>query len=99
MPEAEFWRASRHNNMNIRTKATAIRLRDFSSAPMRAFHMSWMAFFLCCFGWFGVAPLMLVIREELHLTKAQVGNSAIAAVPITILARLLIGWLCDRFGP
>ena len=66
---------------------------------MRAFHMSWLAFFLCFFGWFGIAPLMPVIREELHLTKAQVGNSAIAAVAITILARLLIGWLCDRFGP
>lgn len=66
---------------------------------MRAFHMTWLAFFLCFFGWFGLAPLMPVIREELHLTKEQVGNSAIAAVAITILARLLIGWLCDRIGP
>jgi NNP family nitrate/nitrite transporter-like MFS transporter len=66
---------------------------------MRAFHMSWLAFFLCFFGWFGVAPLMPVIREELHLNKAQVGNSAIAAVAITILARMLVGWLCDRIGP
>jgi NNP family nitrate/nitrite transporter-like MFS transporter len=85
--------------MNIKHKAVEIRLSDFTSAPMRAFHMSWVAFFLCFFGWFGVAPLMPVIREELHLTKAQVGNSAIAAVAITILARLLAGWLCDRFGP
>src|SRR6516164_3826332 len=85
--------------MNIKHKAVEIRLSDFTSAPMRAFHMSWVAFFLCFFGWFGVAPLMPVIREELHLTKEQVGNSAIAAVAITILARLLIGWLCDRIGP
>ncbi len=42
---------------------------------------------------------MPVVREELHLTKDQVGNSAIAAVAITIFARLLIGWLCDRIGP
>lgn len=42
--------------MNIRHKATAIRLLDFHSAPMRAFHMTWMAFFLCFFGWFGLAP-------------------------------------------
>ncbi len=61
--------------------------------------MSWIAFFLCFFGWFGLAPLMPVIREELHLTKEQVGNSAIAAVAITILGRMLIGWLCDRIGP
>jgi NNP family nitrate/nitrite transporter-like MFS transporter len=85
--------------MNLRKKAVEIRLSDFKSAPMRAFHMSWVAFFLCFFGWFGVAPLMPVIREELHLTKAQVGDSAIAAVAITIIARMLAGWLCDRFGP
>ena len=77
--------------MNIRHKATQIRLLDFHSAPMRAFHMTWLAFFLCFFGWFGLAPLMPMIRTELHLTKEQVGNSAIAAVAITILVRLLDG--------
>jgi NNP family nitrate/nitrite transporter-like MFS transporter len=66
---------------------------------MRAFHMTWVSFFLCFFGWFGLAPLMPIVRDELHLTKEQVGNSAIAAVAITIVARLLIGWLCDRIGP
>ena len=85
--------------MNIRHKAVSIRLRDFTSAPMRAFHMSWIAFFLCFFGWFGVAPLMPVIRYELHLSKAQIGNVSIAAVAATIFARLLMGWLCDRIGP
>src|SRR6516165_3039976 len=82
--------------MVIQNKATAIRLRDFHSIPMRAFHMTWIAFF---FGWFGLAPLMPVIRGELHLTREQVGNSAIAAVAITILVRILMGWLCDRIGP
>ncbi len=85
--------------MYTRTKATTLRLLDFHSAPMRAFHMTWLAFFLCFFGWFGVAPLMPVIRQELHLTKDQVGNSIIASVAITVLARLLFGWLCDRVGP
>jgi NNP family nitrate/nitrite transporter-like MFS transporter len=85
--------------MNFRHKATRIRLADFSSAPMRAFHMSWIAFFLCFFGWFGIAPLMPVIREELHLTKAQIGNLTIASVAITVIVRMLIGWLCDHIGP
>ena len=85
--------------MNFRNKATRIRLADFSSAPMRAFHMSWIAFFLCFFGWFGLAPLMPVIREELHLTKAQIGNLTIASVAITVLVRMAIGWLCDHIGP
>jgi NNP family nitrate/nitrite transporter-like MFS transporter len=85
--------------MTIRHKATSIRLTDFRSVPMRAFHMTWLAFFLCFFGWFGIAPLMPIIRAELHLTKEQIGNSAIAAVAITILVRVLMGWLCDRIGP
>jgi MFS transporter, NNP family, nitrate/nitrite transporter len=85
--------------MILRNKATRIRLADFSSAPMRAFHMSWLAFFLCFFGWFGIAPLMPVIRQEFHLTKAQIGNLTIASVAITVLVRLFIGLLCDRIGP
>ncbi len=85
--------------MTLKNKATSIRLADFSSAPMRAFHMSWFAFFICFFGWFGLAPLMPVIRQELHLTKAQIGNLTIASVLITVVVRALIGFLCDRIGP
>ena len=85
--------------MTIRNKATTIRLATFSSAPMRAFHMSWIAFFLCFFSWFGVAPLMPVIRQELHLSKAQTGNSIIASVALAVFGRLLMGWLCDKIGP
>ncbi|HVT95161.1 MAG TPA: MFS transporter, partial [Bryobacteraceae bacterium] len=80
-------------------KAVKIRLADFRSAPMRAFHLAWVAFFLCFFSWFGVAPLMPVIRQEFHLTKAQTGNSIIASVALAIFGRLLLGWLCDRIGP
>jgi len=39
-------------------KATKIHLFNFSSAAMRAFHMSWLAFFVCFFAWFACAPLM-----------------------------------------
>ena len=80
-------------------KATRIRLLDFHTAPMRAFHLSWFAFFLSFVAWFGIAPLMAVVRDDLKLTKAQIGNTVIASVAITIFARLLTGWLCDRFGP
>lgn len=66
---------------------------------MRAFHMSWFAFFLCFFAWFGIAPLMAIVRDELGLTKEQIGNTIIASVAITIIARLFIGWLCDKIGP
>jgi MFS transporter, NNP family, nitrate/nitrite transporter len=80
-------------------KATKISLLDFKSIPMRAFHLTWITFFLCFFGWFGIAPLMPVIREDLHLSKSQIGNIIIASVSITIFARIFFGWLCDKIGP
>jgi len=80
-------------------KATRIQLFSFSTPPMRAFHLTWWAFFLCFIGWFGIAPLMAVVREDLHLTKAQIANTVIASVAITVIARLFTGWLCDRIGP
>jgi NNP family nitrate/nitrite transporter-like MFS transporter len=80
-------------------KATSIRLADFKSPQMRAFHITWFAFFLCFFGWFGISPLMSVVRDDLGLTAQQVGDTIIAGVFITILARLVIGAAADRVGP
>ena len=80
-------------------KAVRINLFDFKSIPMRAFHMTWVSFFLCFFGWFGIAPLMPLVRDELGLTKTQIGNTIIASVAITVLVRLFIGWVCDKIGP
>ncbi len=85
--------------MELNHKSTRISLLDFKSPQMRAFHMSWFAFFLCFFAWFGIAPLMKVVREEMSLTKDQIGWCIIGSVAITVLARLFIGWLCDRIGP
>ena len=85
--------------MDIANKATRINLFDFKTRQMRAFHMSWFSFFLCFFAWFGIAPLMAIVRDELGLTKTQIGNTIIASVAITFIARLFIGWLCDRIGP
>src|SRR5450830_416845 len=80
-------------------KAEKIQLFSISSPPMRAFHLTWMAFFVCFFAWFACAPLMPVIKQQLGLSVAAVANNKIAAVAVTILVRLIIGPLCDRFGP
>ncbi|PTU33314.1 MFS transporter [Stenotrophobium rhamnosiphilum] len=80
-------------------KATRIDLFSFGTPQMRAFHLTWMAFFVCFFGWFACAPLMPVIKGEFGLTKDQIANINIAAVAVTILVRLIIGPMCDRFGP
>ena len=87
------------HNVSGESKATRIRLFSFGKPHMRTFHMAWLSFFLAFFGSFGIAPMMALVRDDLGLTKAQIGNTIIASVAITILARLLIGWLCDRIGP
>jgi nitrate/nitrite transporter NarK len=84
---------------HMSNKATRIELLTFSTPQMRAFHLTWMAFFVCFFAWFACAPLMPVIKGELKLSAAQIANINIAAVAGTILVRLLVGPLCDRFGP
>ncbi len=78
---------------------TKLNIFSFKGVQMRTFHITWLMFFVCFFGWFGLAPLMPTIREELNLSKAQVGNIIIASVAATIIARLIIGKLCDIFGP
>ncbi len=85
--------------MQNQSKSTRINLFDFRSPQMRAFHLTWFAFFLCFFGWFGIAPLTAVVRDEFQLSKTQLGNIMIASVGATIFARLFVGWLLDRIGP
>ena len=87
--------------MQVENKATGL-WRNFFNVRMvqiRTFHMTWFAFFSCFFAWFGIAPLMIVVRDEMGFTKSQVGWTIIASVAVTILARFFIGWLCDRIGP
>ncbi|UUZ48350.1 MFS transporter [Massilia sp. B-10] len=81
------------------TKANSIDLFTINTPQMRAFHLTWMAFFVCFFAWFACAPLMPIIKGEFGLTLGQVANINIAAVAITILVRLIVGPMCDRFGP
>lgn len=84
--------------MEIKNRATQINLFSLKTVQMRVFHTTWFAFFLAFFGWFGIAPLMAIVREDLMLTKAQIGNTIIASVAITVVVRMLIGPLCDRIG-
>jgi NNP family nitrate/nitrite transporter-like MFS transporter len=83
----------------MKNQLTKLNIFSFKGVQMRTFHITWLMFFVCFFGWFGLAPLMPTIRAELHLTKGQVGNTIIASVAATIIARLIIGKLCDTWGP
>lgn len=78
---------------------TKLKIFSLQGVQMKTFHTTWLMFFVCFFGWFGLAPLMPTIRQDLQLTKPQVGNLIIVSVSSTIIARLIIGRLCDTWGP
>ena len=40
----------------------SIKLFSLGSIQMRTFHITWLMFFVCFFGWFGLAPLMPTIH-------------------------------------
>lgn len=64
------------------------------------FHLSWLGFFVAFLSWFAFAPLIPdAIKQDLHLTTAQVGNSNVVSLSATLLIRLITGSLVDRFGP
>ncbi|WP_053978045.1 MFS transporter [Mangrovimonas xylaniphaga] len=80
-------------------KATQLALLNFKSVSTRTFWMTSIAFFLCFFAWFGIVPFMPNVVKDLGLTPDQKWNSIILAVSGTVFARLLIGKLCDKYGP
>ncbi|KAI6148502.1 major facilitator superfamily domain-containing protein [Pisolithus tinctorius] len=64
------------------------------------FHLSWLGFFVAFLSWFAFAPLVPdVIKQDLQLTSAQVGNSNVVSLCATLLVRVIAGPLVDRFGP
>ena len=80
-------------------KATKLELTNLKSIPIQTFWITSLAFFLCFFAWFGIVPFMPDVVKDLGLTPEQKWNSIILAVSGTIFARLLVGKLCDKFGP
>jgi NNP family nitrate/nitrite transporter-like MFS transporter len=80
-------------------KSTKLELLNFKSIATRTFWITSIAFFLCFFAWFGIVPFMPDVVRDLGLTPDQKWNSIILAVTGTVFARLLIGKLCDKYGP
>ena len=80
-------------------KSTTLSLLDFKSVSTRTFWITSISFFMCFFAWFGIVPFMPDVVKDLGLTPDQKWNSIILAVSGTVFARLLIGKLCDKYGP
>ncbi len=61
-------------------------------------HMSWMAFFISFVVWFNHAPLLMLIKQDLQISDAEIEIILLLNVALTIPARVIIGMVVDRFG-
>jgi MFS transporter, NNP family, nitrate/nitrite transporter len=72
----------------------------FKNREIKALHLTWIAFFICFYVWFNMAPLASsILRSADWLTRDDLRLFAIANVALTIPARILVGMALDRFGP
>src|SRR5690554_2704311 len=67
---------------------------------IRALHLTWIAFYICFFVWFNMAPLATSMLKSVDwLTADDLRLFAIANVAMTIPARILVGMALDKWGP
>jgi NNP family nitrate/nitrite transporter-like MFS transporter len=72
----------------------------FRNQEIKALHLTWIAFFICFYVWFNMAPLASsMLKSANWLTRDDIRLFAIANVALTIPARILVGMALDRFGP
>jgi NNP family nitrate/nitrite transporter-like MFS transporter len=94
---ADLYKAPDVNPVN--KKARSIPVFNLVNVYGRVFFFSWSGFMLAFWAWYTFPPLLTVtIRQDLHLTSAEVANSNIVSLTATLFLRLISGPLCDRFG-
>ena len=64
-------------------KAKSLNIFSFNHPHHASFHMSWMGFFVSFVSTFAAAPMIAIIREDLELTKPNLGSAGLAAVTLT----------------
>jgi MFS transporter, NNP family, nitrate/nitrite transporter len=80
-------------------KTKSLGIWRFTQPHFASFHISWIAFFFTFVATFAPAVLAPVIRDNLFLTKSDLGNAGVAAVCGAIAARIFMGSFLDTVGP
>ena len=60
---------------------------------------AWFSFMVAFMSWYAIPPIVVHIANDLDIKAVEVYDANMVSVAITILARLIIGPLCERFGP
>jgi len=75
-------------------------LFQYKRPEIKALHLTWIAFYICFFVWFNMAPLATSMLKSVGwLTNDDLRLFAIANVALTIPARILVGMALDKWGP
>ena len=75
-------------------------LFHYNRPEIKALHLTWIAFYICFFVWFNMAPLATSMLKSVGwLTSDDLRLFAIANVAPTIPARILVGMALDKWGP
>ncbi|KAI9265059.1 major facilitator superfamily domain-containing protein [Phascolomyces articulosus] len=80
-------------------KATNFKLHSLEFPHMRALHFAWFSFMVAFMSWYAIPPIVVHIAKDLDIAPVEIYDANMVSVAITILARLVIGPLCERFGP
>ncbi|CAG9466329.1 unnamed protein product [Pedinophyceae sp. YPF-701] len=85
--------------VNSEGKSKVLRVWTLQRPHHLSFWVSTLSFFVSFVSVFAPAAMVPAIRENIDLDKGSIGNAGIAAVCGTILARVIMGQVCDTVGP
>ncbi|GBE78767.1 Nitrate transporter [Sparassis crispa] len=101
--ESEFtlWQSLTQAHLNpLNKKCVTLPILNLRNQYSRNFHLSWLGFWVAFLSWFAFSPLIPVaVKKDLNLTAAQIGNSNVVSLCSTLVVRIIVGPLVDRYGP